>query len=130
MNVSLPVRFSSVSSTDVGTFLESRLLSLARTISTRPWPIILGLMLALVATVGSVDYATGLELSVSLLYLIPIIIGTWVAGRSMGYTVALASAGVWFAADFLKRHTYGHWFLPVWNTLTLAISFLLVAALL
>ena len=76
MNVSLPVRFSSVSSTDVGTFLESRLLSLARTVSTWPRPIILGLMLALVATVGSVDYATGLELSVSLLYLIPIIIGT------------------------------------------------------
>jgi len=44
--------------------------------------------------------------------------------------VALASAGVWLGADLLARHTYGHWFLPVWNTLTLTISFLVVVALL
>src|SRR6185503_4820073 len=68
--------------------------------------------------------------SVSLLYLMPITIATWVAGRSMGNLVALASAGVWLGADFLERHTYGHCFLPVWNTLTLALSFLVVVALL
>src|SRR6185503_6711876 len=68
--------------------------------------------------------------SVSLLYLIPITIGTWVAGRPVGNMVALASAGVWLGADLLARHTYGHWFLPVWNTLTLTISFLVVVALL
>jgi len=80
--------------------------------------------------VGWVDYLTGLELSVSLLYLIPITIGTWVAGRSMGNMIALASAIIWLGVDFLARHTYGHWLVPVWNTLTLAISFLVVAALL
>jgi C4-dicarboxylate-specific signal transduction histidine kinase len=92
-------------------------------------PVIVGLLLGLVTAVGWVDYLTGLELSVSLLYLIPITIGTSVAGRSLGNMLALASAGVWLGADFLARHTYGHWFLPVWNTLTLAISFLVVAAL-
>jgi C4-dicarboxylate-specific signal transduction histidine kinase len=30
----------------------------------------------------------------------------------------------------LARHTYGHWFFPVWNTLTLAIWFLVVVSLL
>jgi signal transduction histidine kinase len=93
-------------------------------------PVTVGLLLGLVTAVGWVDYLTGLELSVSLLYLIPIIIGTWVAGRSMGNRLALASAGVWIGADFLAHHTYGHWLLPVWNTLTLAISFLVVVALL
>jgi C4-dicarboxylate-specific signal transduction histidine kinase len=93
-------------------------------------PVIMGLLLGLITTVGWVDYLTGLELSVSLLYLIPITIGTWVAGRSIGNIVALASAGIWLGADFLARHTYGHWLVPVWNTLTLAISFLVVAALL
>jgi signal transduction histidine kinase len=129
MNASLQVRLSPVSAIDARTRRESRLLGVARAVSTWPRPIILGLMLGLVGAIGWLDYATGLELSVSLLYLLPIIIGTWVAGRSIGYTVALAGAGVWLAADFLERHTYGHWFLPVWNTLTLAISFLLVAAL-
>jgi hypothetical protein len=89
-------------------------------------PVIVGLLLGLVAADGWVDYLTGLELSVSFLYLIPIALGTWVAGRSIGNVVALASAGVWLCADFLERHTYGHWFSPVWNTLTLAISFLVV----
>ena len=91
-------------------------------------PLIVGLLFGLVTAVGWVDYLTGLELSVSLLYLIPITIGTSVAGRSLGNMLALASAGVWLGADFLARHTYGHWILPVWNTLTLAISFLVVAA--
>ena len=57
-------------------------------------PVTLGLLLGLVAAVGWVDYLTGFEVSVSLLYLIPIAFGTWVAGRSVGFVLALASAGV------------------------------------
>ena len=130
MNVPVQVRLPSVPSTDDRTLRESRWLGFARTVSTWPMPVIVGLLLGLITAIGWVDYLTGLELSVSLLYLIPIAIGTWVAGRSMGNVVALASAGVWLGADFLARHTYGHWLVPVWNTLTLAISFLVVAALL
>jgi C4-dicarboxylate-specific signal transduction histidine kinase len=130
MNVPLQVRLPSVPSTDDRTLRESRWLGFARTVSTWPMPVIVGLLLGLITAIGWVDYLTGLELSVSLLYLIPIAIGTWVAGRSMGNMVVLASAGVWLGADFLARHTYGHWLVPVWNTLTLAISFLVVAALL
>jgi len=130
MNVPLQARLPSVPSTDDRTQRESRWFGFARTVSNWPKPAIAGLLLGMVTTVGWVDYQTGLELSVSLLYLIPIAIGTWVAGRSMGNLVALAGAGVWLGADLLARHTYGHWFFPVWNTLTLAISFLVVVALL
>jgi len=105
-------------------------LALARHLARWPMPVMVGLLLGLVLTVGWVGYLTRLELSVSLFYLIPITIGTWVAGRSMGNMAALVSAGVWFGSDLLARHTYGHWFFPVWNTLTLAISFLVVVALL
>jgi signal transduction histidine kinase len=108
----------------------SRLFSLARTVSTWPMPVIVGLLMGLVFAIGWVDYLTGVELSVSLLYLIPITIGTWTAGRSAGNVVALTSVSVWLGADLLTRHAYGHWFLPTWNTLTLAVSFLVVVALL
>ena len=101
-----------------------------RTISVWPKPLVTGLLLALVIVVGWIDYTTGLELSVSLLYLVPIALGTWISGRSLGCALSVASAGAWFAADFLQPHAYGHWFVPFWNTLTLAISFLLVAVLL
>jgi C4-dicarboxylate-specific signal transduction histidine kinase len=93
-------------------------------------PIIVGLLLALVFAVGWIEYLTGFEISVSFLYFIPIIISTWVAGRSLGNMVALASAGVWLGADLLTGHAYGHWFVPLWNTLMLAGSFLVVVALL
>jgi signal transduction histidine kinase len=98
-------------------------------ISNWPVAITLGLLLGLAAVFGWVDYVTGFEVSVSLLYLIPISLASWIIGRSAGILVALTSACVWFAADLLARHTYGHWFLPAWNTLTLAISFVVVAVL-
>ena len=130
MNVPLQVSLPSVSLAEDRTLPDSRWFGFARTVSGWPKPVIAGLLLGLVIAVGGVDYLTGVELSVSLLYLIPMTLGTWVAGRSMGNLVALASAGVWFGADLLARQTYGHWFLPVWNTLTLAMSFLVLVALL
>src|SRR6185503_4639090 len=130
MNTCARSNLSSLSLTEDRTLREPRWLGFAHTLSTWPMPVIAGLLLGLVAAVGWIDYSTGLELSVSLLYLIPIALGTWVAGRSMGNLIAIVSAGVWLGADFLERHSYGHCFLPVWNTLTLAISFLVVVALL
>lgn len=103
---------------------------LLRVMSAWPAPAVFVLMLALVLLVGWIDYATGLQLSVSLLYLIPIVLATRLSGRGMGYAMAVASAVVWFAADWMERQSYGHWHLPAWNTLTLAISFLVVVALL
>jgi len=92
--------------------------------------VVVGLLLGLIAAVGWVDYVTGVEVSVSLLYLIPIALGSWVAGRSVGIILALASTGVWLAVDLLAGHAYGHWFIPLWDTLMTASSFLVVAVLL
>ncbi len=130
MNVPLAHRFSFTSSADDLASPESRAGGFARAVAAWPAPATAGLLLGLVLAIGWVDYVTGLELSVSLLYFIPIAIGTWVAGRTMGCTLALASTAVWLTADLLKRHEYGHWFVPLWNTLTLALSFLVVAVLL
>ncbi len=59
--------------------------------------------------------------NVSNLGLKGIAISPWGGGRSMGCAPALASTGGWLATDLLGRHTYGHWFVPLWNTFTLAI---------
>ncbi len=130
MNLPLQIRFPSAAATDNRAWRESRVRGLTRALSSQPLPATAGLLLGLVVAVGWADYMTGFEVSVSLLYLIPIGLGAWVAGRSMGIMVALASAAVWLGADLLAGHAYGHWLMPVWNTLTLAISFLVVAALL
>jgi signal transduction histidine kinase len=130
MSITLQVGLPSVFSTDDLVLREPRALGFARTVSTWPMPVTVGLLLGLVVAVGWVDYVTGVEVSVSLLYLVPIALGTWVAGRSVGIMLALASAGVWLGADLLAGHTYGHWFIPLWDTLMSASSFLVVAALL
>src|SRR5262245_27775588 len=81
------------------------------------WPKAAALLIpfGVIALVGYLDFITGLELSVSLLYFIPITLGTGIAGRKTGYLLAGVSTCVWFLADFLERRAYGYWFLPVWN---------------
>jgi hypothetical protein len=86
--------------------------------------------LGLVMLVGVVDYQTGLEVSVSLLYLIPVCLSTWFVGRAVGVFVSCASALAWLAADALGRSVVGHPLVPLWNAVTLAATFVVVAFLL
>jgi signal transduction histidine kinase len=74
-----------------------------------------------------VDYATGLEVSVTLLYLGPVALSAWQAGRGAGVVVAGVSAVVWLGADLLERGFTGHPLVPVWNTLMMAGTFVVVA---
>lgn len=46
----------------------------------------------LVVLVGWVDYATGIELSFSIFYLLPIAVGAWRLGSAAGIGLSLASA--------------------------------------
>ncbi|MGA3162606.1 MAG: ATP-binding protein [Verrucomicrobiota bacterium] len=130
MNASTQSNLPHPALTDDRTSRESRRLGFTRTVSTWPKPVVAGLLLGLVFAVGWVDYKTGVELSFSLFYLIPIAIGTWVGSRSIGNIIAFASVGVWFFANHFAGHAYGDRFILIWNILTLAISFLVVVALL
>lgn len=130
MNVTFPARLPSVSPFDHQKAPNSPWVLLLRTASVIPKVTLAGLLLGLVAAVAWIDYQTGLELSVSSLYLAPIALGTWVAGRLTGNIMALASVGAWIVVDSLKEHSYSHWMVPAWNAWMLAISFLVVVALL
>jgi signal transduction histidine kinase len=92
--------------------------------------------LALVVLVGWIDFITG-DLSVFLLYLIPICFCTWVLGRASGFFIALASALAALRADIAVRHQasqpfipYDHPLVPYWNAFTLLIIFSVVVWLL
>jgi signal transduction histidine kinase len=86
--------------------------------------------LTAVLVIGVVDYVTGLEVSVTLLYLGPVALSTWHAGRVMGVSMASASAVAWLGADLLERGAAGHPWVPVWNTLMLGGTFAVVALVL
>jgi signal transduction histidine kinase len=72
--------------------------------------------LVLVATIGCADYLTGLEVSFSIFYLLPIIFVTWFVGPRPGYLLSVLSAIAWLANDhWLVAHAYSHPLIPYWN---------------
>ncbi len=84
----------------------------------------------LVLAVGWVDYATGEELSIAILYLVPICLSTWRIGRPWGLAIAFASAVAWLAADSAASHRQGHLLVPYWNAVVLLGFFWVVVYLL
>lgn len=84
----------------------------------------------LVLLVGVVDYATGIEVSVTLFYLLPVTLGTWFAGRRTGLLLACASAIVWLVANVLGQATIGDPVVSIWNALVLGLEFGIVVWLL
>lgn len=72
----------------------------------------LGFSLTFLVFLG--DYLTGVDSSVLILYVLPVCIVAWFAGRRWGLATALASGLAWFVADALVHHTGITW-MAVWN---------------
>jgi hypothetical protein len=73
-----------------------------------------GLVLVLLALSGYVDWVTGFEVSVFLLYTVPVGLATRSLGIAAGLLTSLAAMGVWVWADIQGGHVYSqHWFLYV-----------------
>jgi diguanylate cyclase (GGDEF)-like protein len=69
----------------------------------------------LVVLLGILDFETGYEISISLLYLIPIALVSWFAGARFGLFASAASALAWFIADYSSGLVYSHPSIYVWN---------------
>jgi len=104
-------------------FLRKRLQSL-------PSPLALLLVTLLVLLIGVVDYLTGPIISMSIFFVAPVFIATWVWGARQGGATAFASALVWMIADLLTNQPYNHSWIDFWNTLVRLGFFLLIVALL
>ncbi len=85
---------------------------------------------ALVAIIGFLDLVTGYEASIAVLYLAPISFVAWYAGKNCGLAVAILSAIVWLLADIGAGHTTNYYAIPVWNSLILLSSFVVVVIML
>ena len=67
--------------------------------------------------IGYASYLTGPQASSSLLYLIPVIVITRVAGPHAGITAALLSTVIWFTVDLAAADDHRHSVVPYWNAL-------------
>ncbi len=77
-----------------------------------------------VVFLGYVNRLAGLEMSASILYLLPVCVLSWCAGKREGAFIALASSVSWSVAEWLAGRTYSHPFIFYWN-LTVMFGFFL-----
>ena len=76
------------------------------------------IVLGVVFILGIVDYFTGVELSISFFYLIPVSMAAWVLGKYGGLNYSVLCATVWLVSNLLSGQTFSNIFVGVWNTLT------------
>jgi hypothetical protein len=87
------------------------------------------LVVMLLAFSGLVDYTTGTEVSVFLLYLMPVMLATRWLGAGAGTWAALGAGAVWVLADVACGHVYSHeWILWI-NAANRLVTFLLAVVL-
>jgi diguanylate cyclase (GGDEF)-like protein len=83
--------------------------------------------LALVAGLGYVDLATGPELTPVLLYVAPVALVAWYAGRAPGALIACAAGLAWLLADAVSHGEYAHAAVPYWNGALQLVALLVVS---
>jgi predicted signal transduction protein with EAL and GGDEF domain len=83
-----------------------------------------------IGVIGIIDYLTGYELAISVFYVLPISLVTWLTGRRFGLLASLASAVVWLSADIATGHPYSHPLIPLWNSLIRFAFFVIITMLL
>src|SRR5271165_5206989 len=55
----------------------------------------------LVAAIGLLDYWAGPDISLAVLFLVPVVAAAWWAGRTQGMLIALAAAMAWHVGNAL-----------------------------
>ena len=78
--------------------------------------------------VGLLDYLSGIEISLASLYLLPIFMVAWSAGRWQGVVIALAAGFTWFLADLGGVRSFSHQWIPYFNFLSRTAAFVAIAA--
>ena len=84
----------------------------------------------LVVILGIIDYLTGVELSITLFYLIPIFLVAWFTDQNLALAISAASAITWFITDYANGLSYSNITIYVWNTLILLGFFTISSRLL
>lgn len=82
----------------------------------------------LVVLFGTVDYATGPEVSFSIFYLIPIVAVTWLVGLVAGIVTSVVAAASYLAAILMEGRDFSHPSIPYWNAVVRLGFFLVVTA--
>ena len=111
-----PVEGAIIAPAAPGTLLQQKSGPLNMTLKRR----LLGGLIALcaVAAIGWLDYVTGVDIGLSLFYLIPIGVTGWLCGWRIAAFVAFVAGTVWLAADISLRGPATSVGVSLWNAFT------------
>ena len=77
----------------------------------------------MVLLIGLIDYYNGIEISVAILYLLPIMYVAWFVDRTFAWILSGLCSIEGFLADFLLGHIYTNPFAPYWNAFVWLLFF-------
>jgi PAS domain-containing protein len=83
-----------------------------------------------IGLVGLLDWSTGVEVSLSILYLLPIGLSVWFVGKWAGIVLSMVAATVWLMLDSREGTPYTQPIIPYWNAIVRLGFFLLTTFLL
>jgi diguanylate cyclase (GGDEF)-like protein len=92
-----------------------------------PKSILMILGFSLVLLIGAIDYGSGYEISVSFLYLLPILLFALGGTPTSAILISIFSAVTLFWADLASGHVYSHKAIPIWNFVMALGVFLTIA---
>jgi signal transduction histidine kinase len=92
-----------------------------------PRPVYAVLAVILTLVVGYVDFITGYEISMSVFYLLGVMMAVWYVSRGFGIFISVLSVLVNEVANFAGGANFSHLLVPIWNGVVL-LGFYLVAA--
>ncbi len=93
-------------------------------IKSQPIAIVSSALLALL--IGLLDHSTGKEWQITSLYLLPLGIASWYAGRKWAIILSSFVTSIWFAAaEFTSGFTHSHPVIPFWNALMFLVIFII-----
>ncbi|MBF0505513.1 MAG: sensor histidine kinase [Nitrospirae bacterium] len=88
------------------------------------------LSLVWVFLIGVIDYMTGVQISLSIFYLMPIAFAAWFVGKRVGVSIAIASVVAWLSCELLWNIPYSNPFIPYWNAAVRLSVFIIIVFLL
>ena len=89
-----------------------------------PKPLLTFFGLLLVLAIGGLDTITSYDISVSVLYLLPITLIAWYEGGVSAVLVSIFSAITWATSDLVSGHVYSHITVRIWNAVMVLGMFL------
>lgn len=97
---------------------------LIKILDAKPKSFSILLSISLIAVMGLIDYYIPPDVSVSIFYLFPIGIATWVAGKCVGFLISIVCSITWFIVNPTPGDYYSHFLVPYWNTIVNLAFFL------